>query len=272
MSYTVSEWINLAVRWLHVVAGVLWIGQTALFSWLDSRMRIEADDDGNEQVWMVHSGGFYRVDKLTAPESFPKTLHWFRWEAAITWLSGVTLLVVVYYLGGVLIEPESPLGFASSIGVSVGVLIVGWTVYDLLWMSMPARWQTLAAFASVVALFGIAFLLSQVLSGRAAYIHVGALLGTVMTANVWMRILPSQRRMVEAVGAGRAPDAALAHRAKQRSQHNTFLALPVIFIMISNHFPTASYGHRYNWAMLAGFVLVGFVARELMNRWNERRG
>ncbi len=266
-----SEWLNLFVRWFHVVAGVFWIGQTAFFSWLDTRMKLETDPEtGQARVWMVHSGGFYKVDKLAVPEEMPKLLHWFKWEAAFTWLSGIFLLALVYHMGGLLVEYDSEVSVGAASALGFGVLILGWVVYDLLWTSPLARHEVLATGISLALLVGCAWLLSQVLSGRAAYIHIGALMGTIMTGNVWMRILPGQRRMVAAVKEGREADLRLGKIAKNRSRHNTFMALPVIFIMISNHFPTTSYGHRLNWVFLAGYIVLGFFARAILNA-HERK-
>lgn len=270
MDINVNEWLNLFLRWFHVVAGVLWIGQTAFFSWLDTRMKLEADPETGEQVWMVHSGGFYQVKKLKAPASDPKVLHWFKWEAAFTWLSGMLLLGVVYHAGGLMVEYGSEMSSGRAASVGTGALIIGWLVYDLLWKSPLGRHVAVANLISFGLLIAAAYGMSQVMSGRAAYIHTGALMGTLMTLNVWMRILPGQRRMVEAVKAGRAPDMSYAVQAKSRSTHNTFMAVPLIFIMISNHFPTASYGRSDRWTMLVAFVLLGFAARWLMNRWNEK--
>ncbi len=270
LDINVSEWTNLFLRWFHVVAGILWIGQTAFFSWLDTRMTLEADPETGEQVWMVHSGGFYRVQKLKTPASSPKVLHWFKWEALFSWLSGMLLLGLVYHAGGLMVEygTEMSAGRAASVGTLT--LILGWVVYDLLWNSPLGRHEKITGILSFALLMATAYGLTRVMSGRAAYIHVGALLGTIMTCNVWMRILPSQRRMVKAVQSGQTPDLTLSARAKNRSRHNTFMAVPLIFIMISSHFPTASYGRGDNWIMLGGFLLLGFAARWLMNRWNER--
>ncbi len=261
------EWLHLGLRWFHVLAGIFWIGQTALFGWLDTRFRVEggAGDSPDEGVWMIHSGGFYRVHKEGRPERLPGQVHWFRWEAALTWLSGVSLLVVVYYLGGVLVEPGGA-GRGLAVSVGLGALALAWVAYDAIWMSRLARSERLAAGLCLGLLIALAYALSTVLSGRAAYIHVGAAMGTIMAANVWMRILPAQRQLVAAVESGSAPDAALAGRAKQRSKHNTFLAVPLVFLMISSHFPTTSYGHRWNWLMLAVFLGLGFVARWLLDR------
>lgn len=271
MDPTLSEWLNLILRWSHVVLGVLWIGQTAFFSWLDSRLTVEAPEDGGpEKIWMVHSGGFYLVEKQKQPEIMPRTLHWFRWEAALTWLSGMLLLTVVYYMGGLMLDYDSEMPMSQAIAIGLGTLILGWVIYDLMWISPLARHPRLASAISLAMVFGVAYGLSTVLSGRAAYLHIGALFGTIMAANVWMRILPAQRQMLGAVREGGTPDMTLGARAKQRSGHNTFMALPVIFIMISSHFPTISYGHRLNWLMLAGFIIVGFIVRHWMNRFNQR--
>ena len=274
MSFEVQQWLQLFARWFHVFAGTLWIGQTALFSWLDTRMRIEKDDQGREQVWMVHSGGFYLVEKQSSPPgragTQPRTLHWFRWEAAATWLSGILMLFLVYYLGGSMLEADSTLSSRAAILIGVGTLVFGTAIYDILWQSPIAR-RPFAGYLLCLGLFVlVAFGLSQILSGRAAYIHMGALLGTIMAANVWQRILPAQKKMVAALEQGKDLDPALARSAKERSRHNTFLAIPVVFIMISNHYPTASYGHTWNWLLLVGFLFLGFGARSLIDRWNRR--
>lgn len=270
MSPEVSAWLNLFFRWFHVVAGVLWLGQTALFSWMDLRMRKEVTHGDGDALWMVHSGGFYRVEKLAAPETMPKILHWFKWEAAFSWLSGMLLLGIVYHLGGLMVDYDSEMSVGSAIRIGLGAIILGWVVYDLLWRSPLARQETLANLISVALLIGTAWLLTQYMSGRAAYIHVGALMGTIMTFNVWVHILPGQRKMIAAVKEGREPNLRLGVIAKHRSHHNTFLAFPLLFIMISSHFPTNSYGHRLNWLFLGGYILLGFLARWLVTAWERR--
>lgn len=267
-----GELINLALRWLHVVAGIFWLGQTALFAWLDTRLRVERDEEGSE-IWMVHGGGFFRLEKLPWQVP-PRALHWFRWEAAVTWVSGFLLFAWIYYGGRILVPPEAGLGATAAIAVSITVLLAGWAVYDLLWNAVPARHELLGAVVSLALLFALTWGLWQLFTSRAVYIQVGATLGTIMTANVWIRILPAMRRAVAAATAGRELDeaqvAALA-RAARRSRHNTFLAFPVVFLMISNHYPVATYGHRLGWAVLGTYALVGLAARWLLNRIEARR-
>jgi uncharacterized membrane protein len=262
MNYTLQEWLNLALRWTHVFAGIMWVGATYYFTWLDRRFHTTDPDE----VWMVHSGGFYVVNKKSSP-SPSHTLHWFKWEAAVTWLSGFPLLILVYYVGGLLTdgEPGKP-SFAVAATIGIGSMIVGWIIYDLLWLSPAAKNQWVAIAISYLLIVGLSWWLPQVMSSRAAFLHVGAVLGTLMSANVWMRILPAQRQMVRAVAEGLAPDQKLADRAKFRSKHNTFMAVPVVLIMISNHFPVTTYGHAHNWIVLSVLMLVGWLVAHIIRR------
>ena len=263
-----SEWLNLFARGFHVFAGILWVVTTYYFTWLDARLseaEAEAAPGERPQIWMVHSGGFYVVEKQKQPGT--QTLHWFRWEAALTWLSGMVLLVLVYYLGGALVDQDvRDISMPAAAGFGIGLLVVGWIVYDLLIRSPLGRNETAFAAVAYALLVGVAYLLTHVLSGRAAYIHMGALLGTLMVANVWMRILPAQRRMIAATSAGEMPDARLGAQAKLRSKQNTFMAVPVVFTMISNHFPTATYGSRHHWIILSLLILAGWVAAKFIRR------
>jgi len=264
-----TEWIQLALRWFHVFAGILWIGQTYFFTWLDARLSEEeaaAHAGGKPQVWMVHSGGFYVVEKQKGVELQPRTLYWFKWEAALTWLSGMLLLGVVYHMGGLMVELDGPVSSGAAAGIGTLALIVGWAVYDLLWLSPLGKQEWLGAILSYGLLMALAYGLAQVMSGRAAYMHVGAVMGTIMTANVWMRILPAQRRMIAATKEGKEPDVALAARAKLRSKQNTYMAVPTVFLMISSHYPTATYGTQYNWGVLSVLVLAGWGAAKLIRR------
>jgi uncharacterized membrane protein len=262
---TLSEWLNLALRWFHVFAGILWIGTTYYFTWLDARLTESERAAGageSAQVWMVHSGGFYVVEKRKLPGAHE--LHWFRWEAALTWLSGLLLLILVYYLGGALVEPDVTTN-ATGIAISVGALIVAWLIYELLAHTPLGKNDLAFAVASYALIVASAFELSRYLSGRAMYIQIGATFGTIMAANVWMRILPAQRRMIAATQRGEKFDDRLAKRAKQRSKHNTFMVVPLVFTMISNHY-SGTYGSRYNWLILSILVLVGWLAAKLIRR------
>jgi uncharacterized membrane protein len=258
VSYQLSEWLNLAFRWTHVFAGILWIGQTYFFTWLDHRLHEEG------QVWMVHSGGFYVVEKKGVEVQAPR-LHWFKWEAALTWLSGFMLFGLVYYHGGLMVdESVHRMPVQRAILLSLVWLTIGWLFYDIIWLSLFERYEAIGVVVSYIVLVAVIYVVSHTFSGRAAYMQIGAMLGTLMAFNVWIRILPAQRKLIAAVKEGRQPDLRLADRAKQRSKQNTFMVLPVVFIMISNHFPVATYGNQYNWEILAALVLVGWAAAAII--------
>ncbi len=266
MDFDLSEWLNLVFRWIHVFAGILWIGQTYFFTWLDGRFSelIDGKEDPEKRIWMVHSGGFYVVEKQKVPKLMPTTLHWFKWEAAITWMSGIVLLTLVYYFGGLMVNEYVSEGKAILVGV--GFLLVAWPVYNTIWRSSLAKDERVGAAISFALVVLAAYGLSNFMDGRAMYIHIGAMFGTLMTINVWQVILPAQRKLVATLNAGQAPDLELARRAKTRSKHNTFMVVPVVFIMISNHFPTASYGTSMNWLVLSILVLVGWGAATVLRR------
>jgi uncharacterized membrane protein len=269
---TLSEWLNLIVRWVHVFAGIMWMGTTYYFTWLDARLTEEektvANTGNSAQVWMVHSGGFYVVEKRKMPDLLSRKLHWFRWEAATTWLSGMLLLVVLYYLGGgALVDRDvSNINVGAAVALGVGLLVVAWVVYDLMIRSPLGKNERAFAIIAYLIVVAVTYGLTRILSGRAAYIHIGAMFGTIMAANVWMRILPAQGKMIAAIKEGRKVDQALAAQAKFRSKQNTFMAVPVVFIMISNHFPSATYGDRYNWAILSVLILLGWIAAKFIRR------
>lgn len=269
---TISEWLNLIFRWVHVFAGIMWVGTTYYFTWLDARLTEEekavANTGDAAQIWMVHSGGFYVVEKRKVPDLASRTLHWFRWEAGTTWLSGMALMVVIFYLGGgALIDPDvRDISVGAAVALGVGVLIVGGIVYDLLMLSPLGKNEKAFAVVAYILLVGVSYGLTRYLSARAAYIHVGAMMGTIMAANVWMHILPAQKKMIAAINEGRKPDDALSAQAKLRSKQNTFMAVPLVFLMISNHFPGVTYGDQYNWAILAVLILVGWVAAKFIRR------
>jgi uncharacterized membrane protein len=269
---TISEWLNLIFRWVHVFAGIMWVGTTYYFTWLDARLSEEEKAAANTgqaaQIWMVHSGGFYVVEKRKVPDLASRTLHWFRWEAGTTWLSGFALLVLVYYLGGgALVDPDVwDINVGVAVALGIGVLLGGGFVYDVLMFSPLGKSERAFAVVAYVLIVGTAYGLTRMFSGRAAYIHMGAMFGTIMAANVWMHILPAQKKMIAALKEGRKPDDALSAQAKLRSKQNTFMAVPVVFLMISHHFPGVTYGDRYNWAILSILILLGWIAAKFIRR------
>ena len=269
MNSYLSEWLNLALRWFHLVAGISWIGSSFYFMWLDKSLDAPSPPrDGVEgELWMVHSGGFYQVEKrLIGPGSMPSVLHWFKWEATFTWLSGITLLAVVYYLSdsAYLIDPsKTALGHGAASAIGITVLAVTWLLYDQLWESrLGKEHPDLSLALCYAATAGISWGLSQIFTGRGAFIHVGAMFGTIMVLNVWVRILPAQQAMIDATREGRIPDYNLGKAAKRRSVHNSYMTLPVLFIMISNHFPS-TYSGPWSWAVLLGMTFVGGAIRHM---------
>jgi uncharacterized membrane protein len=258
MNYTLFEWLNLSVRWFHVFAGILWIGATWYFTWLDRRFHTSDP----EEVWMVHSGGFYQVRKTQTP-SPAHTLHWFKWEAALTWLSGFLLLIIVYYFGGLMSDGDpNHLSNGKAIATGLGVIVAAWLLYDFI---LARDWRV-AMGAGWLLIMATTYALDHVMTTRAAFMHVGAAMGTLMAANVWVRIIPAQKEMVRAAREGGQPDQVLAARAKNRSKHNTFLIMPVLLIMISNHFPVALYGNDRNWLVLGVLTLIGWGAAHIVRR------
>lgn len=272
------EWLDIVVRWTHVITGIAWIGASFYFNWLESKFRPpEIPKERVEgEVWLVHGGGFYRVEKFAvAPPALPKELHWFKWEAGFTWISGILLLALVYYLGSagdfLTVAALRPYGALGAALVSLSVIAVCWLVYDFLWKSAWAEGNpfpaTVATFAFLVF---VAWFLSQIMTAHAAYIHVGAVIGTIMTANVWMIIIPNQRELVEATQAGKPPQGKYAKQAKFRSLHNNYFTLPVVFIMLSKNW-ASTWGHEWNWAILAGVACVGATVRHWFNLRNRGR-
>ncbi|NVB40069.1 urate hydroxylase PuuD [Pseudenhygromyxa sp. WMMC2535] len=271
------DWLELIVRWAHLVFGAAWIGTSFYFNWLNHALREPERPDqvsagvGGE-VWSIHGGHFYRVLKYeVAPERLPKTLHWFKWEAYMTWISGALLLTLVYYLGAdqFLIDAGvRALSPGVAVGIGAGSLVVGWLVYDLACRSPLGRHTLAFAAIGFLVMTGVAYGLTQTFGSRAAYIHVGAMLGTMMAANVFVVIIPNQRKTVGAMVEGGEPDPKWNRDAAQRSLHNNYLTLPVLFIMVSNHYPF-TYGNQWNWALLAAIALVGAGTRHWFNLKDE---
>ncbi|KAA0682144.1 urate hydroxylase PuuD [Azospirillum brasilense] len=270
MEPIIWEWVNVLVRWLHVVTAIAWIGSSFYFIHLDLSLRRR---DGLPpgvagEAWQVHGGGFYNMMKYTvAPAELPEKLTWFKWEAYATWLSGFALLSVLYYHGATLymIDPAVlDIPWWGAVLLSLGALGLGWHVYDRLCKSPLGKDDVKLAAAGFVFLVLVAWGLSHVFSGRAAMLHVGALIGTMMSANVFRIIIPNQTKAVAAMKAGQVPDPALGKQAKQRSLHNNYLTLPVVFLMISNHYPLA-FGTRYSWVIVAVVLVVGAVIRHFFN-------
>ena len=263
-----SEWLQLFVRWTHVFAAILWVGTTYYFTWLDGQLRaLEARGGASPAVWMLHSGGFYTVQKQKGLGVAPSEVHWFRWEAMVTWVSGVALLIMVYYTGGMMVSVlDASVSNTMAVACGAGALVAGWIVYDLLARSPIVRNDYAFAVVAFVLVVALAFGLETVLSPRATYVHIGGLFGTIMAANVWMRILPPQRRMIAAAARGDTIDPTLGAGAKERSKHNTFMAVPTVFLMVSNHFPTATYGNRHSVVILSLLILVGWLAAAAIRR------
>ena len=274
------EWANLLVRWLHIITGIAWIGASFYFVWLDNSIRPPAP--GSElakkgvsgELWAVHGGGFYNPQKyLVAPAELPKELHWFKWEAYSTWLSGIALLTIAYYFNAQAMMVDravADLAPWQAVGVGLGCIVAAWIVYDLLCRSPLGQHDLAFGIVVFALLVGAAWVLTHVLSGRAAYIHVGAMIGTIMVANVAMVIIPGQRRMVEAMRAGQKPDPVYGIRGKQRSVHNNYFTLPVLFIMISNHF-AMTYRHPHAWAVLGVIMAAGVFIRHFFNLRHKGR-
>ncbi|SFM27048.1 urate hydroxylase PuuD [Rugamonas rubra] len=268
------DWLNLLVRWLHLITGIAWIGASFYFVWLDNSIRPPkpgsdlAKKGVSGELWAVHGGGFYNPQKyLVSPAELPADLHWFKWEAYATWLSGFALLFIVYYFNAsamMIDKSVADLSQWQAIGVGLGTLLLGWTVYDLLCRSPLGQKDGLLGMVMFVFIVATAFVLTKLLSGRAAYIHVGAMIGTMMVGNVLMLIIPGQRKLVEAMEQGKSPDPIHGKKAKQRSVHNNYFTLPVLLIMISNHY-AMTYSHSYSWLLLGAIIAAGVLIRHFFN-------
>ena len=272
-----SSWIEFAVRWVHVITAIAWIGSSFYFIALDLGLHrgrnLASGADGEE--WQVHGGGFYHVQKyLVAPKEMPDDLVWFKWESYATWLSGFALLILVYYLGAefYLIDPAvADLATWQAVGISLASLAFGWVAYDLICKSRFGDDNTRLMILLYVILVAMAYFYTSVFSGRAALLHLGAFTATIMSANVFFIIMPNQRIVVADLKARRTPDAKYGKIAKQRSTHNNYLTLPVIFLMLSNHYPLA-FASEMNWLIAALVFLMGVTIRHYFNSLHARKG
>ncbi|WP_219271825.1 urate hydroxylase PuuD [Pseudomonas sp. Xaverov 83] len=275
MEAHLMEWLNLSVRWVHMITGVAWIGASFYFVWLENNLnRVNPKDGLAGDLWAIHGGGIYHLEKYKlAPPTMPDNLHWFKWEAYFTWMSGIALLCVVFYANPTLylLAPGSSLSGPEGVLLGLGSLLAGWFIYSFLCDSALGKRPALLGLILFVLLIAAAYGFSKVFSGRGAYLHVGAVIGTIMVGNVFRIIMPAQRALVAAIAENRTPDPALPAKGLLRSRHNNYFTLPVLFIMISNHFPS-TYGSQYNWLILAGIAVAAVLVRHYFNtRHNSQK-
>lgn len=275
MTSTLDLWIEYILRFSHLVAGISWIGSSFYFIWLDSSFMPPEKPRHNVEgeVYMVHGGFYYQVDKRKIyPGEIPKTLHWFKWEATLTWITGFFLFAFLYYLKGatLLINPDAlALTQFQAIGLSLGLIIGSWFVYDLIWYPNLIKAKSISIFLSLLYFVGMVYGLTRIFSGRGAFILMGVIMGSLMLLNVWVRILPGQAKMLKEAQAGQIPDYSVSLKSKVRSVHNTYFIFPVLFIMLSNHYP-GIYGHPYNWLLLIILSVSGALVRHTMVTKNTK--
>jgi len=270
------ELVDLVARWVHVIAAIMWVGNSMLFNWLDRNLRPATPETSGSpgskgtqgNIWLLHSGAFYFVEKtLLGGQPLPRPLHWFKWQAYTTWWSGVALLVAVYYFGGRATLADvtvAPLAHRMAVLVALAAIAGGWALYESMQRFVAPRSPRVAVTIWITGLTAIAIALTHLLSGRAAFLHVGSMLGTIMAANVVFTIVPSQRELVSSVSEGRGADPAVSARAKRVSIHNNYFTFPVIVLMLISHFP-AVYGSRLNWLLLLVLIASGAAVRHLLN-------
>jgi uncharacterized membrane protein len=272
----VTDWLDLVFRWFHVAAAIVWIGTSFYFVALDNHLEPpEEERDGVAgETWEIHGGGFYRIEKYrVAPRKLPEPLHWFKWEAYWTWLSGFTLFVVLYYFQAhaTLIDPSvASLSTAEAVGASVALLAAAWIVYDVLCRTVGQRNELALALCILALVTGTSYGVTHLFAARAAYLQVGAMLGTIMAANVFFVIIPAHWELVHAKEAGREPDPAANVRGKQRSVHNNYFTLPVLLAMLAGHWPF-TYGHAHSWAILVCLMVIGAWIRLYFNQRHAGR-
>ena len=274
MEAYILEWLNLLLRWAHLIVGIAWIGSSFYFVWLDTNLNVPPRDPEDDAVagdlWAVHGGGFYHAQKYkVAPAELPEPLHWFKWEAYSTWLTGFALLVLMYYVNAevyLVDKTVADITGGMAVAISIVLIVVAWIIYDLLCRTglSDVRVGLLGFLFLVVAVYAV----SHLFSGRGAYIQIGSMLGTIMVANVLMVIIPGQRELVQAKLRGEEPDPIPGLKAKQRSVHNNYITLPVLFVMLSPHYPM-TYGHEYNWLLLIAIFIAGVLIRHFFNLRNQ---
>ena len=269
------DWLEFAVRWLHVITAMAWIGSSFYFIALDLGLNRNIPGPADGEEWQVHGGGFYHIQKyLVAPDQMPEHLTWFKWESYTTWLSGAALLMIVYWAGGqiyMLDAEKADLALWQGILISAASLTIGWIIYDFLCKSSLGEHPTVLMLLLFVLLVVMGWGYNQIFTGRAMMLHLGAFTATIMTANVFFIIMPNQRIVVADLKAGRKPDAKYGKIAKLRSTHNNYLTLPVIFLMLSNHYPLA-FATEYNWIIAALVFLMGVTIRHYFNSMHARKG
>jgi uncharacterized membrane protein len=271
-----TEWLSLIFRWLHVVAAIAWIGSSFYFIALDLSLKSDASlpDGVQGEAWQVHGGGFYRIVKyLVAPAQLPDELTWFKWEAYTTWLSGFALMVVVYYLDAELFLVDKSVLDLTAVQAglfSFASLVLAWLLYEGACRSGLARHELPFACGGYVFLVALTYAFTHVLSGRGAFNQIAAIIGTIMVANVFLTIIPNQKKIVAALLAGQSPDPKLGKAGKERSVHNNYLTLPVVVLMISNHYPLL-FATRFNWAIVAIILALGPVIRHFFNEGHAGR-
>jgi len=279
MELDITGWLGMALRWLHLTAGIAWIGSSFYFIWLDNHLRkpknaADSEKGVSGEVWSVHGGGFYHKQKYNvAPAEMPGELHWFKWEAYFTWISGFLLLALMYYYGASVFLVDTAkydMSPAMAVGLGLLYLLAGWICYDLLCRSAIGRNNAAFGLIWFALLTVSAWVLAQVFNDRGAYIHVGAMIGTVMAANVFMVIIPNQKKVVADLVAGNTPDPKLGQVAKQRSLHNNYMTLPVLFLMISSHYPQ-TFANPNGWLILSCLGALGWLIRHFFNLKHQGR-
>ena len=265
----ILDWLNLLGRWVHMITGIAWIGASFYFIWLDNHLEPVKDPADDEkgvsgELWALHGGGIYHAQKYKlAPNKLPEHLHWFKWEAYTTWITGMFMMAIIYWYGAdlYLIDPSvADLSKPVAILIGIGTIVIGWLAYDFMCKSALGNDDKKLAIALFVFVAVVAFVLTQIFSGRGAFMHYGAMLGTIMVGNVFFAIMPGQRALMACAEAGTPVDPEHGRKAKQRSVHNTYFTLPVLFVMISNHY-AMTYGHWLNWLILIGISIAGALIR-----------